>query len=395
MKFARVDVGRHVIAGLYFTYALVALALVVNALRRPTPPSHRLPPLWLFGMITSEAAGLWVLVVPAVSALAFLGGALASAVGRLGLVVAGVAWVGQLEVWRRSRSAARTIGRPVLLPESFFRRLVGLPADPPPDVERTQHVLAPHPHRPGSLEMDLYRRRDATGPQPLVVFVHGGGWRGGHRRQTSQVTLAHLARQGWTVAAIDYPLSPEATFPDHLIGIDAALAWAAATPEVTDPVVLMGASAGAHLAAVAALSRPGVGGLIGLYGIYDFLNRHGTRVNWPVIPRAVMKTTPDEDPELYRLASPLDLVSVTSPPTLLIAGDYDSLVHPDETRTFAGVLEQTGVDVTLLEVPWGQHAFDALSGPRARAIASRIAEWLDSRLQGERDGETRRDHETR
>lgn len=377
------------IAGIYFTYALVALALVVNALRRPTPPSHRLPPLWLFGMITSEAAGLWVLVLPAVSALAFLGGALDSAVGRLGFLLAGLAWIGQLEVWRRSRSAIRRIGRPVPIPESFFGRLFGLQADPPSDVERTQHILAPHPYRPGSLEMDLYRRRHDSSPQPLLVFVHGGGWRGGHRRQTSQVTLAHLARQGWTVAAIDYPLSPEATFPDHLVGIDAALAWAAANPEVTDPVVLMGASAGAHLAAVAALTRPEVGGFVGLYGIYDFVNRHGSRVDWPVIPKVVMKATVEEDPNRYRQASPLDLAENGAPPTLLVTGDFDSLVHPDETRNFARALEEAGADVTLIEVPWGQHAFDALAGPRARSVAGAIADWLSRLVEIGREEQTR------
>ncbi len=228
--------------------------------------------------------------------------------------------------------------------------------------------------------MDVYRLRHGPSPQPLVVFVHGGGWRGGHRRQSSLVTLFHLARQGWTVAAIDYPLSPGATFPEHLLGIDAVLGWAAADPSIRGPIVLLGASAGAHLAAVAALTRPEVDAFVGLYGIYDFFNRHATRFDWPVIPRAVMKATPDQAPERYRQASPVDLVGPGSPPSLLITGDYDSLVHPEETRMYARVLEEAGVDVTVLEVPWGQHGFDALSGLRARSVAGTIADWLGSRV---------------
>lgn len=380
-----------VIAGIYFTYGFVALLLVVNALRRPTPPTHRLPPLWLPAMIASEAAGLWVAVVPLASILAWWGGAFDSRVGVVGGGLAAGAWLGQLEVWRRSRAAIRRIGPPIASEGPLRQRLIGFSPDPPADVERSVVFLAPHPHREGALEMDVYRRRGSTATQPLLIFVHGGGWRGGHRRQTSQVTLFHVARKGWTVAAIDYPLSPAATFPDHLIGIDAALAWAEAEPTVDGPVVLMGASAGAHLAAVAALSRPGVAGFIGLYGIYDFFNRHRTRVNWPVIPRAVMKATPDQDPERYRLASPLDLAASGSPPTLLVTGDYDSLVHPDETRRFFRHLDQVGAEVTLLEVPWGQHAFDALSGLRARAVAGRIAGWIDSRLMGDQEGGTRGD----
>lgn len=370
------------IAGIYFTYGFVALLLVVNALRRPTPPTHRLPPLWLPAMIASEAAGLWVAVVPLVSLLAWWGGAFGSRVGVVGGGLAAGAWVGELEVWRRSRAALRRIGPPIPSEGPVLQRLIGFSPDPPDDLELTVVSLAPHPHQDGDLEMDLYRRRGSTGPQPLLIFVHGGGWRGGHRRQTSQLTLFHVARGGWTVAAIDYPLSPAATFPDHLLGIDAALSWAESEPTIDGPVVLMGASAGAHLAGVAALSRPGLGGFVGLYGIYDFFNRHRTRVNWPVIPRAVMKATPAQDPERYRLASPLDLAGADSPPILLVTGDYDSLVHPNETRHFFSHLQEVGADVTLVEVPWGQHAFDALSGLRARAVAGRIAGWLESLLEG-------------
>lgn len=365
------------IAGLFFTYALVALLLVVNALRPPTPPTHRLPPLWLVGMIASEAAGLWLLVLPAVTLVAALGGALDSPVGTLGLVLAVLAWIGQLEVWRRSRLGARRIAKAVS--RSAPRLWVPYPTRRvPPDIRRTVERLALHPHRPGWLEMDIYTHAGAGSPTPLMIFVHGGGWRGGHRRQTSQPILWHVARRGWTVAAIDYPLSPAATFPDHLLGIDAVLEWAGEHPGLDGPIVVMGASAGAHLAAVAALTRPAIDGLVGLYGIYDFLNRHRTRVDWPLIPKVVMKATPDADPEAYRRASPLDLVHAQAPPTLLVVGTFDSLTPPQESRFFASAFEEEGVDVTLVEVPWAQHAFDTMAGPRTRATAGVVAEWLQS-----------------
>jgi acetyl esterase/lipase len=180
------------------------------------------------------------------------------------------------------------------------------------------------------------------------------------------------------VAAIEYPLSPAATFPEHLVGIDAALSWAESRSR--RPVVLMGGSAGAHLAAVAALTRPNVSGLVGLYGIFDFLNRNHTRVDWPLIPRVVMKTTPAENPEAYRRASPIDLVDRSAPPTLLIAGSHDSLVLPEESRHFADVLQAHHVDTTYLEVPWAQHGFDTLAGPRTRAVAGAIEAWLDEHV---------------
>lgn len=362
----------------FFLYGLVALVLVVNALRRPTPPTNRFPPIWQLGMVASEAAGVWVGVVPVVTAIAVAAGALGVTLGWIGLALAGMAWLGQLEIWRRSRVSAGMIGQAVDLPVSRLARALSWPHRDPDDIEVTEHEFVTHPHRSGSLHLDLYKGRSTPGPSPLAIWVHGGGWRGGSRRRGGLTLLRHLARSGWAVAAIDYPLSPEATFPEHLLGIDAALRWAAHRHDISGPIVLMGASAGAHLAAVAALTRPQVDGLVGMYGIYDFRNRNRIRFDWPLIPRVVMKADPLDDPERYRLASPLDLAEAGGPPTLLIAPGFDSLVPPAESRQFAEALAESNTPVTLLEVPWAQHGFDTLAGRRARAVADAVGRWLDA-----------------
>ena len=361
-------------AGLYFTYGLVALLLAINALRRPVPPHRRLPPLWLPGMIASEAAGLWLGVMPAATVVAILTGALSDPIGQAGLLLTTVAWLGESVVWWRSRRGARLVGPLVDLP--WLDRILVWRRRLPGDVSRREHPLS------ADLGMDLYRHRALTGPLPLVVFLHGGGWRGGHRRQGSLVMLYHLARCGWAVAAIDYPLSPKATFPDHLEGVRLALDWAEASPDVDGPVIVAGASAGAHLAAVAALTDPRLDGLVALYGVYDFLNRNRTRHDWPLIPTEVMKATPAESPERYRLASPLDLVHPQAPPTLLVVPTFDSLVPPPESHHFAAALREVGAEVDVLEVPWAQHAFDTVTGRRARAVAGAVADWLADRFAG-------------
>ncbi|MGA7272000.1 MAG: alpha/beta hydrolase [Acidimicrobiia bacterium] len=366
------------VAGLLFTYGLIAVVLVVNALRSPKPPTHRLPPLWLPAMIASEAAGLWLVVVAAVTALGLAAHAWNQQLGRLGIVLLILAFSGQVAVWLRSHLGARRVGPGARHGGPLWRRLLNRPPRPADDLEFETRELAPHPHRREPLQMDLYRRVGIGRPLGLIIYVHGGGWRGGHPRQAGQLLLQHLARSGWEVAAIEYPLSPAATFPEHLAGIDAALAWAESIER--GPIVLMGGSSGAHLAAVAALTRANVHGLVGLYGIYDFLNRNRTRVDWPLIPRLVMKTTPEEDPEAYRRASPVDLVHGSAPPTLLVTGSFDSLVPPEESRHFARALRAHGVDTTYLEVPWAQHGFDTLAGPRTRAVAAAIETWLGSHV---------------
>jgi acetyl esterase/lipase len=366
--------------GLLFTFCLVALLLVINALRSPKPPEHRLPPLWLPAMLASEAAGVWLVTTPAVVALVLAGGVGSSPVGFAGAALGVAATLGQAEVWRRSRMARRLLPPPVDLPKSRVARALSLPAGISPGVVLATHTYAENPHGIGQLDLDLYLPGDAVGPLPVVVYLHGGGWRGGSRSRTGRVALQHLAERGWAVAAIDYPLSPAATFPEHLAGLDLAMSWLGSRDGLSATRVVMGGSAGAHLAAVAALTREDIDGMVGLYGIYDLLNRNRIRVDWPLIPRHVMKVDRVSDPEAYRRASPLDLVHPGAPPTLIIHGSQDSLVPPQEGRQFAEALTTAGAKAEYLEVPWAQHAFDVLAGGRSRSVAGYIATWLETEV---------------
>lgn len=367
-------------SGLFFTFCLVALLLVFNALRSPKPPEHRLPPLWLPAMLTSEAAGVWLVTTPAVVVVALVGGVASSPVGFAGAVLGVTATLGQAEVWRRSRMARRLLPPPVDLPKSRVAMALSLPFGMPPEVVRSTHRYSENPHGSGHLDLDLYLPRDAAGPLPLAIYLHGGGWRGGRRSRTGRVALQHLARRGWAVAAIDYPLSPAATFPEHLAGLDLAMSWLGGRDGFSATRVVMGGSSGAHLAAVASLTRDDIDGMVGLYGIYDLLNRNRIRVDWPLIPKHVMKSDRLSDPEAYRRASPLDLVHPAAPPTLIIHGSHDSLVPPEEGRQFAEALTAVGAKAGFLEVPWAQHAFDVLAGSRARSVAGYIATWLETEV---------------
>jgi acetyl esterase/lipase len=144
-------------------------------------------------------------------------------------------------------------------------------------------------------------------------------------------------------------------------------------------VAIAGGSSGAHLAALAALrkSEASVSAAVVLYGIYDFFNRNKTRVDWPLIPRNVMKSTPDRAPELYRAASPIDQVHADAPPFLVVHGTHDSLVPIGESRYFAAALREAGAQVEMIEVAGAQHAFDALGGVRTRALAALTESFLN------------------
>ncbi|CAL75393.1 putative para-nitrobenzyl esterase [Bradyrhizobium sp. ORS 278] len=120
---------------------------------------------------------------------------------------------------------------------------------------------------------------------PLIVFVHGGGWkRGDKRNATGAEKVAHLLAQGYAFASIDYRLVPEATVEQQASDVAAAVAWLRTNSERLgiNParIVLMGHSAGAHLVALVGtdprylravgLSLRDVSGIIALDGAcYD------------------------------------------------------------------------------------------------------------------------------
>ncbi len=126
------------------------------------------------------------------------------------------------------------------------------------------------------LELDLYLPQ-AGGPVPVVVHVHGGGWRRGSRREPLPVLGAGfydtLAAEGFAVAAIDYRLSGEARFPAQLEDVRTAISWvrdhAASYGLDADREFLWGDSAGGHLALLAALTGAKVRGVVAWFPVTD------------------------------------------------------------------------------------------------------------------------------
>jgi acetyl esterase/lipase len=359
---------------------VIGVVLVANGMRPPGSASRPFPPAWLPAMLVAELAPLFALGTGAVLVLALLGGVQDSTPGRVGVwllaaTLAGLAWLAI-----RNRSGARNLAATHDIERSGS--LIGRQR-PPESVEIVSHEYAP------GLTLDLVRLADLREAAPCFVWVHGGGWTGGNPYAAGRTLIYGLAKRGWAVAAIRYPLSPEATHPEHVDGVVAAVRWLQErAPDLAlDPVrlALGGASAGAHLSALAALMTSNgdhstmapIRGCLALYGIYDFLNRHSTRRNWPVIPRAVMKQ-PIADTPAYRWASPIEHVHAGAPPFLVVHGSSDSLVRAKESTTFVDALtDRSESTVEYLEVPGAQHAFDAIASARTRAATSRMIDFLE------------------
>lgn len=227
-----------------------------------------------------------------------------------------------------------------------------------------------------SLRVDIYRP-DGEDAQPLVVWVHGGAWRSGSK---DQVPVLGLVERGFAIASVDYRLSPVASFPAQVHDIKSAIRFLRhqAGDYRLDPqrFAIAGASAGGHLAALVGVSSdvaalegevgtaPGessaVGAIVSFYGasnlqtILGQSTPHGLSVRVPAL-RLLLGGTPDQQPDLAQLASPIAHVDADDPPLLLIHGDQDPQMPINQAIELDGRYRAVGAVARLKVVHGGVH----------------------------------------
>ena len=228
----------------------------------------------------------------------------------------------------------------------------------------------PYVDLPGvrSPELDLYLPPDADGA-PVVVFLHGGGWRLGSRRLVGPMYAAPapspfvaLAERGLAVASVDYRLSGEAVWPAQLQDASAAVAWLRARgAEVgvdTDRMGAWGESAGAQLAAMLGV-RGEVAAVAAWYPPTDLA------AIAPVLGADPAATGSREalllggavtaQREAAASASPALQVRAGAPPFLLLHGEADRLMPVDQSRRLHRALLEAGAAVELHTYPGADH----------------------------------------
>jgi acetyl esterase/lipase len=226
------------------------------------------------------------------------------------------------------------------------------------------------------LMLDFYR---ATGtasaaaghsPRPCVVVIHGGSWVSGNRLDggTKRWLNDWLAGLGYAVASIDYRLSPQFKWPAQRDDLLAAVRFlrehAAALGIDGDRLVLVGRSAGGQIATATAYAGviPGVRGVVNIYGPTDF------DLTWDAAtrPRSIDHRYNVEEflgsretaRAAYQSASGAMLVTPRAPPTLILWGELDINVFPEQAELLEAKLAAAGVPHALVSLPWAGHAFD-------------------------------------
>jgi acetyl esterase/lipase len=256
---------------------------------------------------------------------------------------------------------------------------------------------------------DLYLPKGRA-KAPVVVAIHGGGWRGGGRG-FYKYWGPFLARHGFALLTIEYRLGRPGVYPAAIYDVKAAVEFvrAKAAEFDIDPerIGLMGDSAGGYLATIVALAGDrfnsayrddanartpiDVKAVVGFYGIYDMLAqwKQDMRVTpGDSITQDFLGASPSKHPQIYREASPIGYATADHKQVrlLLFHGERDDLVDPQsQSGAFLAALTQAGFQARLIMIPGAAHywASDPFEGkPRSfgAVAAPELLRFLESAL---------------
>lgn len=248
---------------------------------------------------------------------------------------------------------------------------------PTPKVRHTSGIPFATPEGV-PLSLDVYQPLK-KGKYPGIVVIYGGAWRSGSPADNAEFNR-YMAARGYVVWAIAYRHAPEYRFPAQIIDVQSALAFIQqhALEYETDQtrMALLGRSAGAHLAMLAAYqpSPLTIRAVIDYYGPVDLAKGYNDPPNPdPIDVRAVLRAflggPPRSLPQRYQQASPITYVKPSLPPSLLIYGSRDHLVQAKFGRALFQRLQAAGNTAILVEIPWAEHAFDALFSGLSNQLA--------------------------
>ncbi len=251
-----------------------------------------------------------------------------------------------------------------------------------------------------SLVLDVYAREPKPAdPLPVVVWVHGGGWRNGSKDGVRRARP--LLERGYGLVSVGYRLSGEAKFPAAIADVKAAVRWVRANAGEfgfdANRLGVWGSSAGGHLVALLGTahdvaewdglhqenagvsSRPDA--VCNWFGPSDFLrmNDFPGRIDHDAAdsPESLFVGGPiQEHPERARAANPITYATPDDPPFLHMHGENDRAVPYNQSELLHAALVEAGVDTTLYMVRNADHGFRDMEGDTPQTLADRVARFF-------------------
>ncbi len=380
-------------------YASLALAIVLLLLACSI---HLVMPSAALSIVRLAAAELtpWLIALGLVTggvAMARLGSGSAAAVAALGAAALAVVLAAMplarapAVIADADRQLRDAFGADVHAARPAFSLVTSFAGQRIPSVRVERDV--PFDVVAGSLRLDRYAPSVEGRARPAIVVVHGGSWRSGDKGETALSNTEwsrSFAARGFAVYDVQYRLTPAVRHPVPMNDVLCALAYVRARSgaDGVDPerVVLIGRSAGAHLALLAAYrsretpcgTPARVAGVVALYGPTDLVAGYEIPADPDLIDgraalRDLLGGTPQQVRDRYVDATPQTWVA-SAVPTLLLHGAADQIVSPRHSDDLASRLRERGVPVVFLRFPWSGHGFDMISAGVGGQIALATAE---------------------
>ena len=212
------------------------------------------------------------------------------------------------------------------------------------------------------LALDLARPERLDKPVPCIVFIHGGGWRGGNRK-VHVPQILDVAKRGYVAATIQYRLSDKAIFPAQVEDVKCAIRYlrANADKHKLDPnkIGAVGFSAGAHLSLLLGTmdkqdGLEGTGGyaeqsskvnaVVAYFGPTDLAAEFPDKpLDVPDLIEKFLGGTAADKADAYKAASPITYVDKGDAPTLIYHGTKDALVPFAQATAMAEAMTNAGM----------------------------------------------------
>ena len=226
----------------------------------------------------------------------------------------------------------------------------------------------------------LLPMKTSNSPLPCLIFIHGGGWQAGDKRQGHQHLQEYVNSQKFIGVSVGYRLSNETIWPAQLHDCKAAIRFLYANAQKfnidTARLAVFGTSAGGHLAATVAttgnntklngtighhLTQPTrIAGAISYFGPTDFQRMDDFpgkfQHNAPGSPESRLIGSPiQSNPDKTQAANPITYIDGKDPPLICIHGDHDNLVPFNQSELLTTALTKQNVPTALIRIKDGRH----------------------------------------
>ena len=257
------------------------------------------------------------------------------------------------------------------------------------------------------LPLDIYLPPDTSSPVPVIIWVHGGGWRNGSRSNGGRAL--NMTKRGFAVVDVEYRLSGEAIFPAQIEDCKTAVRWVRANAVKynlnPDRIGGWGSSAGGHLVAMMGLTHDekvfetnghseyssAVQAVCNWFGPTDFLrmNDFKGRIDHdaPGSQESELIGAPiQENKDKVAAANPIAYVSKNDPPMLIMHGEKDQSVPYNQSELLYAAMQKAGLDVTLYKVVNADHGFRDATQDDAQSLFEMSAQFLEKHLKPKTEG---------